>query len=164
MNEFIEEQKFTQWWLRLLLISIAILPIVGIYKQLILGEEFGNKPISNQGIIVFSIFVFVIIALFLVIKLQTSINRNGIQIKFYPFVTRNMKWKDIEKLSVVNYGFVGGWGIRISKKYGTVYNVKGNIGLSLKLKNGKKILIGTQHEKLIEKVVKNNGIPITNKL
>jgi hypothetical protein len=49
-------------------------------------------------------------------------------------------------MKVLNYGFVGGWGVRLWTKYGTVYNVKGNIGLAIELKNGTKFLIGTQKE------------------
>ena len=41
---FKETQKFSQWWLWLILIGIGILPILGIYKQLIIGEKFGDKP------------------------------------------------------------------------------------------------------------------------
>ena len=50
-TEFKEEQKFTQWWLWVILIPIGILPIFGIYKQLILGEKFGDKPMSDLGLI-----------------------------------------------------------------------------------------------------------------
>lgn len=35
-------------------------------------------------------------------------------------------------------------GIRFGSKYGTAYNMKGNYGLAIKLKNGQKFLIGTQ--------------------
>ena len=75
-TEFKEEQKFTQWWLWLILIPIGILPIFGIYKQLILGEQFGDKPMSDLGLIIFSVFIFSLIGLFLKMKLKTSIDKN----------------------------------------------------------------------------------------
>ena len=56
-----ETQKFSQWWLWLILIGIGILPILGIYKQLIIGEKFGDKPMSDLGIIIFALFVFSLI-------------------------------------------------------------------------------------------------------
>jgi hypothetical protein len=46
---FREEQKFTQWWLWVILIGVGIFPVFGIYKQLILGEKFGDKPMSDPG-------------------------------------------------------------------------------------------------------------------
>lgn len=54
-------------------------------------------------------------------------------------------------MKVINYGFVGGWGIRLWTKYGTVYNVSGNKGLFIKLKNGKTMVIGTQKSQELEK-------------
>ena len=61
---FKETQKFSQWWLWLILIGIGILPILGIYKQLIIGEKFGDKPMSDLGLIIFAVFVFSLIAMF----------------------------------------------------------------------------------------------------
>lgn len=63
---------------------------------------------------------------------------------FFPFANKVTPWAEIENAEVVNYGFVGGWGVRLGTRYGTVYNVKGNKGLAVQLKSGKKYLIGTQ--------------------
>lgn len=54
-KEFKEEQKFTQWWLWIPLIGIGLIPIYGIYKQLFLKEQFGTKPLSDLGLILFLI-------------------------------------------------------------------------------------------------------------
>nr|WP_315263057.1 hypothetical protein [uncultured Flavobacterium sp.] len=43
----------------------------------------------------------------------------------------------------MNYKFLG-FGVRLFTSYGTVYNTKGDTGLAIELKCGKKILIGTQ--------------------
>lgn len=160
--EFKEEQKITQWWLWLILIPIGILPIFGIYKQLILGEKFGDNPFSDFGLVIFAIFIFALIGLFLIIKLKTSIDKNGIQMSFFPFTKKKVGWNEIKSKKVVNYGFVGGWGIRLSTTYGTVYNIKGNKGLAIELKNGKKFLIGTQKEtelnSILEKMTDANHV------
>lgn len=151
--EFKEEQKFTQWWLWLLLIGIGLIPVYGIYRQLIQGEVFGDNPMSGTGLIFFAIFVFGIIALFWFMKLKTEIDQKEIRMTFIPFTKRNVQWNDIKSAKVVNYGFVGGWGIRLWTKYGTVYNTKGNKGLAIKLQNGKKFLIGTQKETELNKIL-----------
>ncbi len=153
-TEFKEEQKFTQWWLWLILIGTGIFPIIGMYKQLILGEKFGDKPMSDLGLIVFSVFIFGIIALFGLMRLKTEIDQKEIRMSYTPFIKRNVEWKDIHSAKVVNYGFVGGWGIRLWTKYGTVYNTKGNKGLAIELKNGKRFLIGTQKEAELEELIK----------
>lgn len=150
---FKEDQRFTQWWLWLILIPIGILPVVGIVQQLILGEEFGDNPMSDLGLILFAVFVFALLGLFLMMRLKTEIDQTEIRISFIPFVKKRIKWTEIKKAEVVNYGFVGGWGIRLSFKYGTVYNIKGNMGLAIELNNGKRFVIGTQREKELGSIV-----------
>lgn len=150
---FKEVQKFTQWWLWLILIGIGILPILGIYKQLILGEKFGDKPMTDLGLIIFCVFIFGLIAMFWFMRLKTEIDQNEIHINFVPFYKKRVKWDEIKNAKVIKYGFVGGWGIRLFTAYGTVYNVKGDTGLAIELRNGKKILIGTQKETELKKIV-----------
>lgn len=154
--EFKEEQKFTQWWLWLILIGIGILPIIGIFKQFMFQEKFGDKPISDLGLIVLCMSIFGLIAMLWFVRLNTEIDQHEIRINFFPFVKKRIKWKEVKHAEIVNYGFVGGWGIRLWTKYGTVYNTKGDKGLAIELQNGKKFLIGTQKatelSKIIEKV------------
>jgi len=151
-TEFKEVQKITQWWLWLLLIVLALIPVYGIYRQIFQGEVFGDKPMSDSGLIVSAIIPFGILVLFWFSKLQTQININEIQIKFIPFITKKIEWKEVKSAQVISYGFVG-YGIRLFTKYGTVYNTKGNKGLALELKNGKKLLLGTQKMEELTKVV-----------
>ncbi|WP_313115267.1 phosphoethanolamine transferase domain-containing protein [Aequorivita sediminis] len=150
---FIEEQRFTQWWLWLILIGIGILPILGIYKQLIIEKKFGDNLMSALGLIIFSLFIFGLIALFWFIRLKTYIDQSEIRMSFFPFVKKQINWKDVKSAQLVNYGFVGGWGIRLGTKYGTVYNTKGNRGLAIELRNGKKLLIGTQKETELKEIL-----------
>jgi len=151
--EFKEEQKFTQWWIWLILIGLGVVSIFGIYKQLILGEKFGDNPLPDIGLIIVSALIFSMIALFWFMRLKTEIDQVEIRINFFPFVKKRVSWKEIKNAKIVNYGFVGGWGIRIWTKYGTVYNTKGNKGLAIEFMNGKKILIGTQKETELNKIV-----------
>ena len=144
--EFNEQQKFTQWWIWIILLGIGILPIIGVYKQLILNEQFGDKPLSDLGIVIFSVFVFCLIALFWFMRLTTKIDHNYINMNFFPFVRKRIAWNEIKSAQIINYGFVGGWGIRLWTEYGTIYNIRGNKGLAIELKNGEKFLIGTQKE------------------
>jgi len=153
-TEFKETQKFTQWWLWIILIAVGIMPIYGIYKQLILDEPFGDKPMSDLGLIVITIFIFALITMFFVLKLKTKINEHEIRMQFFPFVKKRIDWTAIKSAEVLDYGFVGGWGIRLWTKYGTVYNIKGTIGLAIELENGKKLLIGTQKEAELRNIIK----------
>ena len=151
--EFKEEQRFTQWWLWLLLTGIAALPVYGIYKQIILGEKFGDKPMPDAALIIFAVFIFVMLALFWRMRLKTEIDMDEIRMSFFPFTKKRVAWKEIKSAQTLNYGFVGGWGIRLGTKYGTVYNTKGNKGLAIELKNGRKFCIGTQKEAELNRIV-----------
>jgi hypothetical protein len=150
--EFKEVQRFTQWWLWLILLGIGIIPILGIYKQIILGEPFGDQPMSDVGLIIFAIFIFALIAFFRIMQLKTEVDEKGIRMNFFPLVKKEVLWTDLKSAEVVNYGFVG-YGIRMGTKHGTVYNTKGNKGLAIELQNGQKFVIGTQKESELEKVI-----------
>lgn len=150
--EFQEEQKFTQWYLWVILIGVGMIPTFGIYKQLIVGEEFGDKPMSDIGLVVVSLFTFGLLILFWFIRLKTKIDKNIIQMNFSPFLKKSVKWKEIKTVKIVKYEFMG-YGIRLGSEYGTVYNTKGNKGLAIELKTGKKFVIGTQKATELTKIV-----------
>ncbi|MFV8226456.1 hypothetical protein [Christiangramia aquimixticola] len=151
--EFKEEQQFTQWWLWLLLLPVGLIPVWAIYNQVFREGASGNSPLSNIGLILLSIFVFSLIAIFRFIKLKTEIDQNEIRINFFPIIKKSVSWEEVKKAEVVDYGFVGGWGIRLWTAYGTVYNIKGSKGLAIELISGKKILIGTQKEAELKRIV-----------
>ncbi len=158
-NYFKETQKFSQWWLWLTLIIILLFPIIGIIQQLIFKIKFGDKPMSDFGLIIFFLCTLAFIGFFKYIKLETELNNTGLKMSFVPFVKKDIKWEHIKSIKIVTYGFVG-YGIRIGSSYGTVYNIKGNKGLAIKLKNGKKFLIGTQKTEDLSRLIKD--LPINN--
>lgn len=98
--------------------------------------------------------LLLIVLLFLILHLETVVNAERIRVRYFPFLKRTFNWSEVETAPSVKYGFVG-YGIRISVKYGTVYNVKGSIGLAITLKNGKNRLIGTQRPRELEAIVKS---------
>ena len=150
---FKERQRFRQWWFWIFIIPIGALPIFGIYKQIIKGEPWGDNPMPDVGLIAFSVFIYAIIFFLYNLKLSTAINHYGVSIKFYPFVRKRIKWNQIKSANTINYNFLGGWGIRLFTKYGTAYNVKGNKGLHIRLKNDKQLLIGSQRIEKLDEVI-----------
>jgi hypothetical protein len=124
---FKEKQKFDQWWLCLLLLGVGLILLYGGYQQLILGEAFGTNPATDTEIIFIVGGYTLFLLFFLLIRLETEIDEKGIELKFFPFPKKKISWGEIKTAEVINYGFVGGWGIRLGTKYGTAYNTKGNI-------------------------------------
>ncbi|MBT8285630.1 MAG: hypothetical protein HKO75_09675 [Flavobacteriaceae bacterium] len=149
---FKEEQGFTQWYIWLLLFVILLIPGYGIIQQMILEVPFGDNPMSNLGLIVFLIGMLLLCLFFWKLKMRTIITRDHLYIKFKPLANKRIRWKDVASAEIVKYSPMIGYGMRFSPLYGTVYNVKGRKGLALKLKNGKKLMIGTQRYREIEDV------------
>ena len=100
--EFQEKQKFTQWWLWLILITTAIVPFIGLFRQIFLVHKFGDAPASDSTIVVFSAVMAIVIILFLIMNLKTEIDQKEIRMKFFPFVTKRIEWKDVKNVKVLN--------------------------------------------------------------
>lgn len=82
------------------------------------------------------------------LKLYTRIDMEGVHFRMKPFhwKERIIRWEEIDQIYVRKYSPIkeyGGWGIRYGRK-GTAFSVKGNYGIQIVKKNGKKILLGTQ--------------------
>ncbi len=160
---FVEEQRFTQWWLWAIMI-LSLLAVIapfgyGIYSQEVLNAPFGNNPTSTNSLIVTGVSVLVLVGLIFVIfvcmKLKTKITTEFVMVLFPPFMR---KWKkispdEIDRFEVRTYKAIyeyGGYGMKRGFRAGQSYTVSGKIGLQLYLKNGKKILIGTKKRQAIE--------------
>ena len=143
---FQEKQCFNQWWVWAIIYVVTLLPLVAIFYQSYTGLPFGNKPMSNKGLSL--VFIPLLgLALFLrSLRLTTTIDSDNIDLYFSPLVKKSIPWAEVASAKVIDYGFVGGWGIRLFTSYGTVYNIRGRMGLALELKSGKKLLIGTQKQ------------------
>jgi len=152
---FQEEQRFTQWWLWLLMGGILLIPIYGIVQQIVFKEPFGDNPMSDLGLIIFFIAMLGFCYFFWMLQLRTIISKDEITINFPPLAKKRILWSEIEKAEIVKYNPFIGYGLRIWTPYGTVYNVKGNRGLFLILKNGKKYMIGTQRHREVEDIIQS---------
>lgn len=158
---FSESQRFTQWWIWVIIIGCSLPFAAGLIQQVFLGKTFGDNPMSNFGLTAGFILYIAFAVLFYFIRLETLITEQGISFRFYPFVSKRIPFSEIEDMQVINYGFIGGWGIRFTMRYGTVYNIKGNMGLLVKLKKGKTFIIGTQQADLLKSRMvsfQNNGV------
>ncbi len=84
-----------------------------------------------------------LILLFLSSRLRITMHPEYFEYYFFPFMFRRKKvqWNEIREIRLVNTDPVwdfGGWGVRLSKKYGKAFITGGNETLFLLLKNGKR--------------------------
>jgi hypothetical protein len=152
MKRFKETQRFDQWWLRIVLLIVFLVTIIPIIT---LTSENGFDTSFSWAIIFPTLITLLVLLLFFYLKLDTTIDSKGIHYKFFPFSTKTILWHDISECYVRTYSPLreyGGWGIRYGLN-GKAYNVKGNKGIQVVLKSGKKILFGTQNETEAESVI-----------
>ncbi len=155
MTSFSERQKFTQWWLWLLIIASLVVPLV----LTVIKARNVHMALSPVDILIGCSVPAMIVVLFLVITLITRIDDTGIYYRFIPvhFKMKKIGWDEVEKAYIRTYSPLreyGGWGIRKGMgSTGSALNISGNTGLQLELKNGKKILIGTSRPQEITQLL-----------
>jgi len=149
MKVFNEEQRFTQTWLVVLLVVSITAPIILTIKGYI---KENTLMTTNEFVLKLGLILVAASAIFF-FKLKTRIDEIGIHYHFFPlyFSMKLISWNEISKVGIRTYYPIsefGGWGLRggffFNKGKGRAINVSGNIGIQLVLKNGEKLLIGTQ--------------------
>lgn len=155
---FKEEQKFGSQSLYISMGIIYAIPtivfMIAFYYQFVLKQPWGDKPISDTGLVLTAALILVVLIVSGVLlfgsKLAVEVTNESLHFTFKPYINKPVSYykSDIEKYEIREYKPLreyGGWGMKQGKKeIGKAYNVRGNIGLQLYLKNGKKVLIGTQ--------------------
>jgi hypothetical protein len=160
---FHEVQGFRQTWVWVLLISLALVFTLvfghGMVKQLVYGQPWGNRPMSDTALAIIGplviLFVLGLAVLFLTMRMVTEVTVEGIQIRFFPLTRQKIEIHDIQRWEVRTYRPIreyGGWGIRYGRK-GKAFNVSGNRGVQLELANGKRLLIGSQNPEALAKAI-----------
>lgn len=161
---FYEEQRFRQPWMWVLMGIVALLAVgvfgYGLYQQLILGKPWGDDPMSNTALITLAIIVWivdgVIVWLLYSITLKVGVDSTSVYIHFTPFTKRTIPLSDIRHCEVRTYSPLleyGGWGVRLGWRGGMAYNVMGDRGVQLQLKDGSQILIGSQRAEELSAVI-----------
>jgi len=151
MKIFTETQKFDQWWFRILMVMILVI-VVGATIPIITNISEDNDTANIWIFLVNIVTIAILLFIGFVLTLKTRIDNFGIHYGFWPFqkTLKLINWNEMEKVYVRQYSPLceyGGWGYRI--KFGgdsKALNVRGDIGIQIVLKSGKKILIGTQKE------------------
>ena len=125
-------QKFSKGWL-FLLVPILILTTYGGLSQ--------NE--NSMRLVVFSILILAIIIFIYSTILQYKIEPEAISFRWKPLQKNytRLEKADIKKLEIIRYPFIG-YGFRVSRKYGSVHNTAGAIGLQIETNQGNKILLG----------------------
>jgi len=164
---FREVQQFRQLWLWIVL-AASTLPVAGIFgygmvEQLVLGNQWGNKPMSDTGLLVSGIAAIVIslglLIMFWRSYLVTEVRHDGLFVRFFPFhwSFKRIELERVQDVEAKTYSPLmqyGGWGIRYGRG-GKAYNVSGKKGVMLTYNNAKTLLIGSQESEKLEAAIKS---------
>ncbi len=155
---FIEEQRFSQKIFKIVVILISSIFVFAFIQQVILNKPFGVRPMSNMGIISALAFLAIFNLLFYSMKLITTIDKEAITVKFYPFhfFPKRFEWPQLSDVIIRQYNPLkeyGGWGLRgFGKK--SVMTVSGSWLIEVVFVNGQSLLIGTCNPQEAEAALK----------
>lgn len=150
MNEitlFREQQRFRQWWIWLLILGVAALQWWGFIQQIVFGQPWGNNPGPDWMMWLFWLLFGIGLPLFFVyLALIIEVTPQQVSLRFRPFARRNIPLAEIVSVEMRTYQALrefGGFGVRGSSE-NRAYNVSGRQGVQLVLRDGRRVLIGSQ--------------------
>jgi hypothetical protein len=133
-----ESQPFSQLWVWILMALELVIGVIALFQS---GQALWT---IGMGLGAMTITMAVLGAL----NLYTRIDAEGVHFRMKPFHLREqtIAWEEIDQIHVRRYQPImeyGGWGIRYGRN-GKAFNVRGDYGIQIVKKNGKRVLIGTQ--------------------
>jgi len=154
---FWEEQRVSQKKM-LRAIMITMISGVALFGYWFIRLGYSRKSITAEVFadptfkVIASLFLIVLILVIVInsiSRLRTKIEKDGIYVSYFPY---RRKWIKISVSDIFSYQLrkfrpyreYGGYGIKDRRRKGKAYIISGQTGLQLYLKNGEKILIGTQ--------------------
>jgi len=153
---FQEIQSFHLLRLRILLAIPPVAMVLLFIWQVILGHPWGKQPISNAGVIGWTIFLWLVYLRLVTVRLVTRVRADEISVAMRGFWReRHIPLSEIKSAKVVTYDPVrdyGGYGIRTTRR-GQAYIAGGHRGVRIELNKGGSVLIGSQRSDELQSVI-----------
>lgn len=150
--QFTEKQRFTQWWLWLILGGIFAFMIYATISQLVFDVPLGNNPPTDTGIVIIIVLYSLFVLFFLRIELLLSVSAERISFRYRPFLRKSKDFAELENFEMIRNDFAMNQGIKMTK-YGWAYTVKGGNMVRLFFKDGTNWNIGTCEPRELENVL-----------
>lgn len=145
---FSEEQRFRHPLLQILISILTVMSWLLVIYQVFFKKPFGSDPAPYAVVwIIWIVFGIAFPVFFLTLRMITEVREDAVVVRFIPGNRRSIRFEEIQHFEVREYRAMreyGGWGVQRSRRHGSAYSVSGNRGVQLVLKNGKRILIGSQ--------------------
>ena len=143
---FREQQSFRLKRQRLLLAIPPVGMSLLLLWQVILGHPWGEEPLSNAGVVGWTIFLWLVYLRLVTVRLVTEVRADELAVAMRGlWRARRIPLCDIRSARVITYDperDYGGYGIR-TMRTGSVYIAAGNRGVRLELATGGIVVIGS---------------------
>lgn len=157
MSQFREVQYMRENRIFAVIWLPAVIQWVLFVQQIIFGQQVGNQPAPDWFVILLWVLLgWGLPLMYFVTRLVTEVTTDEIVVRYIPFLTRKIAVDEIESAEATLYRPImnyGGWGIRGITSNKRAYNVTGNRGVLLTLRNGKEVLIGSQRESELARAI-----------
>lgn len=144
---FHEEQRFRQWWVWLMVYGVAAIQWWGFIQQIVVGIPWGNNPGPDWMMWLFWVLFGIGLPVFFhILKLTVEVTPEQIFVGYRPLTKRIIPLSDVAAVEARTYKAIreyGGYGLRGTRR-NTAYNVSGNRGVELTLRDGRQVMIGSQ--------------------
>ncbi len=120
--------------------------------------DLSSKKKPSLPLVLPLIILGVIFIITLYSRLIVEVTPFELRFKLVPFMIKYklVELKEIERCEAVVYRPIaeyGGWGIRCGRGGTRAYNVSGNEGVVVKLKNGKQFLLGSKNKEELQRSI-----------
>jgi len=144
---FHEEQAFRQWPAMLVLAMPPAGLIFIAVRQMVWHHPFGTPPVSNGGLLFLTVLSLLVYVRLITVRLVTDLRPGEIAVGLRGlWRKRRIPLDQVRAARAVEYDPIrdfGGYGVRSGRR-GQAYIARGNRGVELELRDGGKVLIGSQ--------------------
>lgn len=146
-STFREVQRFTQWWIFIILFGVAGIAWYAFIQQIYFGVPFGTNPAPDWVVWLVWILVGIAAPVFMLsVRMIVEVEDDAVVVLYVPLFTRRIPYSEITECVAKRYHpllHYGGWGVRYAFGRGWAYSISGNEGVELTLTSGKHLLIGS---------------------
>jgi hypothetical protein len=159
---FREAQRFKHW---VFYVPVAI--VTGVIwwqfiQQIVVGRPVGEEPLPDWlAWALTMVFGLGFPAFAALVRLITEVRPGELSVRLYPFRPALIRLAEVESAESREYSALreyGGYGVRWSRFSGKAYNASGAQGVQLVMKDGQRILIGTQEPERLLAALRTAGV------
>lgn len=141
-------QRFRQWWLLLVVASVASIGWLAWIQQVLLGEPFGSEPRSDA--VVWGLWLVAGLALPLAVallRLETTVDGGALHLRLWPVKDDTIALDRMLAVSPITYRPLSGYlvlGYGRTPRGEVVWRTRGTEGVRISLGSEQRIVVGSR--------------------